>query len=589
MRLGNIRRWFAVVIAPAALIAAAAVPASASSLDVTFSVTSVNFGSVTIGTTASGQAVVTNSSAVPLFLGSANLEGGAPGDFSLATSGCVGAIDAGSSCNLAVWFTPKTTGLRTTSLWVTLNAHNSSGGTIAHATVAASLTGLGVAPSITLSDASAGSVTVGSSGTADATLTNNSLVPVTVSNSSLAGVAHHDFAISSVACTNPLEPGQSCDIVVVFTPATTGDASATLNVAVDVFGTPGPTALSAQSTVSGTGVSSGATPAAALSSLNFGQVTLGTSAVGEVTLTDTGANPITFKKSGVSGNAYKEFVVSTTGCASELTTGQSCSLSVTFTPAYARLRSATLGVQVVVHGTSKTAATATGALSGSGVKPTVSLTSAGGGAVTVGASTSVSLTVTNSSLVPMTYHRTTLAGPHLPSWSVANTTCAGALAAGASCEVDFNFAPHAQGDLTVQVASILTIGAGKRTVYITGTTNMSGTGVEPTFTVSTGTFGPTAKGDPVSGTATITNTSDVALSYKASAFGGTNPKDFSVIGTTCTSALLPSDSCTLTIRFDPNQTGSGSRSAVLAVVMTVDGITPEHNVSLATKVTGTES
>lgn len=592
----SLRYFAALAISPLLLVGALAItPAQATSLNVSFSVTNADFGSVTVGTTGTSSVVVTNTSDFPLYFKGANVHGGANGDFSESAGACAGSLGIGDSCDISVNFTPTAPGTRATSLGVTLGAKNPAGNFIAQATEQSSLTGVGVAPSASLSDGDAGSIDVGSTGIATATLTNTSSTGLSIDHGSLQGVVNKDFSYDSTTCPAVLGSEQSCVIVIEFKPSVAGSVSATLNLTLGVSGTSDKTFM-VQSTISGTGVRSGGRATiVSLTSLDFGSVTVGTSASGSVAITNTSAHSVSVSHFGIGGNAEKEFALGSNNCPATLASGDTCNVDITFTPGYAKLRNATLAVRVqwAVNSNIHTA-TVLASLSGTGVKPTVTLTAPDFGSVALGSSTTDQVVANNTSLAAVTFKSAKITGPHQPSWKVSSTTCAGALASGASCEIELTFTPHSLGDLSTVLSTVFTItttnGHVTHTVLVNSAATVHATGSLPTFSVSAPPLGPTAQNTKVSESATITNTSGVALSYSGSHIAGVNAKDFTVANATCTAQIAANGgTCTLTLSFDPTGSVSGTIPAFLDVTLNVDGITPAHSVSLATAISGTES
>jgi hypothetical protein len=399
--------------------------------------------------------------------------------------------------------------------------------------------------------------------------------------------------VDAVTCPTEILPEQTCQFAVVFQPVIVGSVSATLSVTADVVGSTPTQAVTEQTTVSGTGASrSGQPPAVDLSSLKLGEVTVGTSASGDVVVLNTTSGAVDVEKVTVAAKHPEKnnFAETGTTCTSDLASGASCLVDISFTPSAPKLRNATLALKVSYTSGSATKTSIYGtSLSGIGVIPTVSLAAPNFGSATIGSSVTNQVLVSNTSPSAVVYHRTVISGPHQPSWSVASTTCVGPVAPGGSCEVELSFAPHTPGDLTTVVTAYLSITVGKHTVRLTADTSVPGTGVQPTFDVAVPGFGPTTKGVGVTGSIAITNTSDVTMSYDTTHFSSGDKGDFSVTGSTCTAELAPSAGCELTVSFDPHQTGSGSRSSIIVVVMIVDGITPTHTVSLGSGISGTES
>lgn len=585
-------RCATLALAPVLLVGALTLsPAGAASLNVNFTATSIDYGSVTVGTSASGQVVVTNESSFAIYLKSDLIHGGSSGEFVASAPSCAGAVAVASTCDINVTFTPRGAGNRTSNISVVMGAKDKAGKFGATALVQVELTGEGAVPTFSLSNGAAGTVAVRSTGIADATLTNTSSVPLSVSTWGIQGDVHHEFTVSAVTCSTPVAPGQSCDFVVIYAPNAPGSVAATLGVTMSVVGTSPLRTVNAQSTVSGNGVkANGTQPVVALSSLDFGTVTVGTSASGEIAVVNTSATNVTVKKFILGGSAVKEYTLGATTCTAALAPATSCTVAVNFTPAFAKLRSATMSV-VVTHAKDDKLVTSVvqTTLTGAGERPTVTLSAPNFNSVTIGSATSNSVLVSNTSLAPLTLKKTVLSGPHLPSWKVSATTCAGQLASGASCEVELTFAPHTAGNLSIVLDTFFNITVGKRTVSVVGQTTVNGTGVEPSFTVVPSSLGPTDESVAVAGLATVTNTSDVALNFQGAHFVGSLAADFTVTGNTCSAQLAPSASCDVNVSFDPAQVGAGTRTAFLETTMIVDGISPQHLVTLAVVVSGTES
>src|SRR5436190_10482452 len=140
MGTGRIRSGFVVL----ATLAALAVPAAAAgdhgsgggggtpppptgAPAVTFTPTSLTFGAQAIGTTSAPQSItVANTGSAPLFVNSAATRGANPLDFTQVSDGCSGlTLAAGSTCSVAITFSPTATGTRSATFTLTDNAANS--------------------------------------------------------------------------------------------------------------------------------------------------------------------------------------------------------------------------------------------------------------------------------------------------------------------------------------------------------------------------------------------------------------------------------------------------------------------------------
>jgi hypothetical protein len=113
---------------------------------VTFTPTSLTFAAQAIGTTSAPQSItVTNTGNASLFINSAQTRGADPLDFTQVDDGCSGlTLAAGSSCSVAITFSPTATGARSATFILTDNAPASP------QTVPISGTGTGTNPPLAL-------------------------------------------------------------------------------------------------------------------------------------------------------------------------------------------------------------------------------------------------------------------------------------------------------------------------------------------------------------------------------------------------------------------------------------------------------
>lgn len=581
----------ALVTAMMAASAFLAVPAGASNQSVTFTITPIHYGAVVIGTSSTGESIVTNTSSSDLYFLSAHPGNNAVGAEYHASAGtCTAAIAPGASCDVDVAFVPNVTGLRASTLTVRMGEKNGGGNVTAAANRAAPLVGRGIKPTFTLSGGSAGNVIVGQIGTADAVIVNTSPVPLVVSGAHLQGVKDNDYAISSISCPSPLLPGGSCDAVVSFTPHHVGNASVTLTVTMVLQGTG--VHIYRQSTISGAGVLAGnASPPFSLSPLDFGTVTVGTSSSGQVVLTNTSSNYEVFDNAYITNDKSGAYALLGNTCSGHLAPAASCDLNVSYSPAAAVIHNATL-VARVTYFNAKLVQVVRGeqtSLTGQGQNPDFSLTRSGFPSTTVGANSTGTVTVTNNSLVGLSFSSASFQGADQNSWSLLGSACVGQIAPQASCDLSVGFSPRQQGTLSITLEVQLQLTVRSHTTNIVRRTALFGHAVLPSFGVSAPSLASTPKGVSVTGSAMVTNNSDVSLTYDGYGFSGPNANDFTVTGGSCAGATIaPASSCTLTVQFTPS--GSpGSESATLKVTMLIPGTSPVVTTSNSVAVSGTES
>ncbi len=189
--------------------------AGASSL--TLQPTSLNFGTVLLGTTTSLPLQLTNSSSSPVtFTGIT-----AAGDYAVSGS-CPTTLAPNASCPELVSFTPTTNGARPGTLSIV-----SSASTLP---LIAQLSGTGAQTHLQLNPAALdfGNITQGVTAKLSLNLSNNS---TTAAITGLAFTATGDFAVITPCNVTTLAPGANCSVTIAFTPAATGPRTGTLAVA----------------------------------------------------------------------------------------------------------------------------------------------------------------------------------------------------------------------------------------------------------------------------------------------------------------------------------------------------------------------
>ncbi len=392
-----------------------------------FSPASLNFpGTPVGGTSAPVTITVTNNGASDVTTAGVTTS---TADFA-ATTTC-GTIAAGATCTISVTFSPTATGLRSGNITFTSSAAGSPNIITALGSgISGPATGtLTVPATVTFA-----TVDVGASSAPQAvTLTNASAAAVTVT--SIVSSVPAEFAVSANTCAT-VAPGATCSFEVTFTPAATGARAASISVTSNGTGSPQVVAAS------GTG---GAAPTPGQlelpASVALGTYLVGTPGAAEsVTVTNVGGAPVTI--SGVASSAPTEFAATVGTCAT-VAPGASCALAVTFTPAAEGVRNATLTVTSTGVGSPQTVA-----VTGNGVAPSApgQLSMPGtvdAGSVAVGSSAPVaSITIHNIGSTPVTV--ASIVSSNTAEFAITQSTCT-TLPAGATCTVEYRFAPTATG------------------------------------------------------------------------------------------------------------------------------------------------
>jgi hypothetical protein len=271
--------------------------------------TSLAFGSVQIGNSSSLSETLTNTGGSSLTISAAAASGAG---FSLSGLSPM-TLNAGQSTSFTVLFSPTASGAASGSINITSNGSNPN--------LSIPLSGTGVTAGVLTANPTSlafGSVQVGISSNLSETLTNTGGSSVTISQANLPGSA---FSISGLTLPLTLAPSKSVTFTATFTPTSAGAASGSLSVVSNASDSPLNVALS------GTGTAAG-TLAVSPTSLSFGNVTVGSSSALGGTLTASGAS-LTVSSESLNNS---EFVLSGISLPVTLSTGQSATFTVTFTP-----------------------------------------------------------------------------------------------------------------------------------------------------------------------------------------------------------------------------------------------------------------
>jgi len=273
---------------------------------------SLNFGSVQVGSNQALSETLTNSGGSSVTVTQVNPTGTG---FSVSGLSLPLVLAAGQSQAFSVTFTPSSAGSSSGNLAILSNASNS--------TLNVALSGNGLAPgALTPSPSSLGfgNVQVGNNQQLSETLTNSGGVNVNISQAAAAGTG---FSMSGLNPPVVLTPGQHYTFTVTFTPPSTGNYSGNISI---VSNASNPN-LSIPLSGTGTPVPQGQL-AVSPTSMNFGNVFVGTNAQQNGTLTASG-NSVVVSSDNVTGAA---FAVSGLSFPVTIPAGQHVQFTVTFTP-----------------------------------------------------------------------------------------------------------------------------------------------------------------------------------------------------------------------------------------------------------------
>jgi len=517
--------------------------------------TSVAFGNQQVGTASTAHMItVLNSGNANLDVSSATLIGANVPSFSL-TNNCTTPVEPATQCTMFVTFTPGGAGAKSASINIVSNAPTSP--------TVVTLTGTGIAaPTLSLSPTSIpfGNQVEGTSSSAHAiTVTNTGTSTLNVSSVSLDGANVPSFS-SSNNCSTAIAPSGTCTIMVTFTPPSIGAKSASVSIVSNATGSP------ASVPMTGTGVAP--PPIASLnpSSVGFGNQATGTSSPAHlITVTNTGGSALNISSVSLGGANVPSFSTTNT-CGSAIAPSGTCTISVTFGPAGAGAKSASVSI-VSNASNSPTAVPLTGTGVSGAPALSLSTTSIAFGTQAVGvASTAHVITVTNTGTAALSISTVSLMGANVPAYSQLNT-CGSAIAPSGTCTISVTFTPPSAGAKSASVSIASNAAGSPAAVTLTGT----GSSGAPALSLSTTSiaFGSQAVGVASSAQViTVTNTGTAALSISTVSLTGANVPAFSQLNT-CGSAIAPSGTCTISVTFTPPS--AGAKSASVSIVSNAAG------------------
>jgi 6-phosphogluconolactonase (cycloisomerase 2 family) len=295
----------------------------------------------------------------------------------------------------------------------------------------------------------------------------------------------------------------------------------------------------------GGGVASAQSVKLSRSSVNFGNQAVGTTSPAfNVILTNTDTTPLAISGITASGD-YSE----SDDCAGNVAPTLSCTLLITFIPNSAGLLSGVITLNDDASNSPQLISA-----KGTGVVPlTVAPSSLAFGTVAVGGTSTQAVTLTNNLTSSVTFSFTT-SGDYAATGSGANP-CGSSLAGHASCTLSVTFAPKNNGSINGTLTVNQTVNSTPQIVALSGS-GTGGTAGPLGFSPASLSFPNTAVGiTSASKTVIVTNKSTKTVTISsfpastdyASAPGSASP---------CGGPLTAGNQCTITVTFDPTQSGT---------------------------------
>lgn len=304
------------------------------------------------------------------------------------------------------------------------------------------------------------------------------------------------------------------------------------------------------------------------SSLSFGNQSVGTtSAAQNVILTNTGSATLSIQSLAITGTNSTDFALfPSSTCGSTLAAASSCTISVTFTPTAAGVRTAQVAITDNALGSPQSVT-----LTGTGTQAAVTLSASSltySIPIDVGQkSVAQTVTLTNSGTDTLTFSSIAITGD-INDFAESNDCLnpPANLAPNASCHISVTFEPTATGTRTGTVTINDNAPGTPQSISLTGQ------GVIPTATLA-----PTILTFPSqlvnsaapSQSITITNSGSGPLLITSISITGANTGDFSQTNT-CGTQVGAGASCTITVTFTP--TAVGPRTAAVTVIDNNNGV-----------------
>ena len=515
----------------------------------------LNFGSVVVGSQVQAWEFVYNPTGSSVTITGAN-----PGSKDVrAVSSFPITVAARKGTTLVFRYSPSAPGKVSSTILISSNAPQP---TLSLPTSAQAITAGNLV--VTQASVTFGSVQVGKSQSQAESFTNSGETSVTISQ---VTVSSGDFTVGGLALPVTLNPSQSVNFNLLFTPKASGtfsgsvSANATVSMVAPTSGTQASVqnvsqwSASSKNEVARIAVAGRAMPVSSSGTtvgqitgtpLSFGSPLVGSTQSKPLVITNTGTASVTVTQASAGGPGY-----TMTGPTLPLTLAgnQTASFTVTFAPQTAGAANGTVTV-------ASTAAnpTLSVALSATPVTPgvlTISSNPVAFGTVPVGSSQKTSATLTNSGGSSVTLTQATVTGN---GFSMSSMGMPMTLAPKQSANVSLTCAPQSAGTLTGSLSIASDATNANVAVPLTATAVAAGA---LTVSPSSLSFGSVPTGTTQSLPATLTNSGGSSVTVTSSAFSGTG---YSTTGLTLPMTLLAGQSVGFSVAFAPQTAGTDNFS-----------------------------
>ena len=360
---------------------------------------------------------------------------------------------------------------------------------------------------------------------------------------SAATVTGSGFNYMGPALPLTLSRGQSVNLTISFAPSAAGVSSG--NLSLSTSGNVSPNSVP----LTGTGVQSQQTLLLTVSpqSVSFGNVPVGSNGSQTVSLLNTGNGPVNVSQATMAGNG---FGMSGLAVPMTLGPGQTTAFTVSFAPAGAG--SASGNISVVSNAANSVS---TVALSGMGVQPQISAApgSVSFGTVTVGQTSSQTVTLTNAGGAPLNI--TQLAGPGT-GFSLTGLALPLTLAPGKSTAFAVSFTPTSGASSSSSLMLMSNAPTSPTTIPLSGAGSAQVLQLTPSTTSLS--FGNQTLNASATQSVTLTNTGNSAVSISQVNVAGSG---FSLNGSAPLVTLSAGQAASFSVTFTPTVAGNATGSA----------------------------
>jgi hypothetical protein len=486
--------------------------------------TSLSFGNMAVGITGTQTVNLTNTGTAAVSISKATISGAA---FTIVGTTPSGSVGVGQSDSVQIQFAPLSDSAVTGILTVTSNASNSP------LTIPLSGTGMQAMISATPASVNFGTVVKGNSNSQTITLQNGGNSTLTFSQVTPPGAG---FSMSGLSTATTIPAGGSFAFNAIFTPLSAASVNGSITLVTN--GTPSTLTIPLSGVGSAVKVNpSSGTLSTVTTSLNFGNVAVGSVGTQTVNLSNTGSAAVNISTATIFGAAFTIVGGSPSG---SIPVGQGTSLQVRFTPLS---DSSVTGTLTVTSDASNSPLTIP--LAGTGLQAQISAmpASVNFGTVVKGTSNSQTITLQNGGNSTLTFSKVTPPGA---GFTISGLSTATTIPAGGSVAFNAIFTPTTTAAVNGSITLATNGAPASLTIALSGTGGASTVqlGAAPTSL----NFNTISVGNSTSLSSTLTNSgnSNITISSVTATGAGVTTS-----GLSAGMILAPQQSAVLTITFTP--------------------------------------